>query len=307
MKKQKSIEIKKNPGFPVSLDVYFGQQTLERSMELYDKINLPCIKRLQTGITGRVLNWWFKEHLIESKESKVRRFTFTEFVWIRIIEQLRIVGCSFQIIKAFRQYLLAPIEAKGVLDNLKKFRHLIDDLKLTPKQREQLLGYMEAKEPAQEREIHILHLLIMEAIIKRLPLSIAIFTNGSYVIIDKSKEHLYTDSDREKLAYEPYAVVSIAMILREFLVSDLSGFVLPTTQLLSYPENKLFEVIHSGDYESITIHFKDKKPKSLELKKSEDIKRKIVDILAKGEFGEIVVKKHKGVIAKIENTEKIHL
>ena len=134
-----------------------------------------------------------------------------------------------------------------------------------------------------------------------------IFINNSFIIINKNKEDFYTEDDKNKLLFETYVTVSVTSIFSKFLRSDLSDYVVPKLSLLSYAENKLFEIVHSGDYETITIHFKDKKIKALELKKSENIKDKIIDLLNKDEFGEFIIKKHKGQISKIENTQRIIL
>jgi len=45
----------------------------------------------------------------------------------------------------------------------------------------------------------------------------------------------------------------------------------------------------------------------MQLKKNENIKERIVDILEKSEFGEIIVKKHRGVVTKIESIKKVTL
>ena len=45
----------------------------------------------------------------------------------------------------------------------------------------------------------------------------------------------------------------------------------------------------------------------LELTKSQDTTRKIVDILQEAQYQDITVKTHKGVITKVENTIKMYL
>jgi hypothetical protein len=102
-----------------------------------------------------------------------------------------------------------------------------------------------------------------------------------------------------------YVTISVSKILSEFLRSDLAFDIIPKINLLTYPENKLYEAIQTGEYESIVVHFKDKKIKVLELKKNANVQKKMIDILSEGNFAEIIVKKHKGVVTKIEQNIKI--
>ncbi len=307
MKRQKDIQINSAGQLPLNLNDYFGKETLQQAGELYEQLQRPLIKGVQLEVPLRNLNNWANVLGENPKGVWGKKYSFIEFVWIKIVEQLRNTGVNLSVIAQFKTKLLEPIKVKGILSKVEQAKHFIDDLKLGKAEKEQLLQYIASPEYKSMGEVHftLLHIMIVESIIKKLPLALAVFLDGTFIILDKSKEHFYTDEEKNKLLYDTHVTVSVSTILKKFFLSGLSGFVVPEINLLSYPENKLFEVIHSGDYDSILINFKDKKIKTLELKKSEDIKHKIYDILDKREFGEILIKKHKGVVTKIENTFKI--
>lgn len=309
MKKRSNIKIATPENLPFTLDEYFGQEVLQKAVELYEQIQRPLIGGVQTGMNLRNLNNWV--NMLDKKTVDSRKkYSFSEYIWYKVVEQLREAGLNLGTIATFKANLLEPIKVKGVLSKMQQAKSYIHDLKLPKEQKEQLLQFIltpQTKEISDTITFTLLDIIIMESILKKLPLSIAVFTNGDYIILDKSKEHLYSEEENNRLLFDTHIRLSVSKIIKEFLSSDLSGFVVPELGLLSYAENKLYEVIHSGEYETIVIHFKDKKMKSMELKKSEDIKKRIVDILDKGEFGEIVVKKHKGIVTKIENTIKIAL
>ncbi len=309
MKVRQNIKIDGSPNLPVNINEFFGKETIEKFAELFEQLQLPILLGNQMQVNFRNLHNWVSV-LDKAETASRKKYTFAEYIWYKIVEQLREAGLSLPIISKFKLGFLAPIKIKGLITKAQQAKNYIDDLKLTKEQKQQLVQFLASPEYENTSEnisFTLLDVIIVEAITKKLPLSLSVFLNGEYMIQDKSKEHLYTTEDKNKLLFETYVTISVTSILNNFMRSDLSGFVVPKLGLLSYAENKLFEVVHSGQYESILINFKDKKIKSLELKKSEDIKQRMIDILNKDEFGEIVVKKHKGVVTKIENTLKITL
>ncbi|MEO6303251.1 MAG: hypothetical protein ABIP51_08760 [Bacteroidia bacterium] len=293
----------------IDLNAFFGKEVIENVGELFEQLHQPFLFGTQLEINLRNLNNW--KTVLASKENlTTKRFTFSEFIWYKIVEQLREAGLSLPIILKFKENFLQPIKAKQIIAKAQEAKNYIEDLKLSRDQKEQLTKFLaspEYKNTIDNLSFTLLDIIITESTLKRLPLSLAVFLDGEFIIIDKTKEQFYTEEDKNRLLFDTYITVSVTSIFNKFLRSDLSDYVVPKLGLLSYAENKLFEVVHSGDYESITIHFKDKKIKALELKKSENIKDRIIDILNSGEFGEFIIKKHKNQITKIENTQKITL
>lgn len=305
---KKGGNIKDGNEQPINISEFFGQDSLEKASELFKELQMPLLGGKDLDIEVRLLGNWANILYPEKEMNRRNKYSFADFVFLKIVEQLRNAGVGFPVLTTLKSTLLGKIKLKGVITKIQQAKNYIEDLKISKEQKDELRKILTAPDAVNdETTFTMLHIIIMECLLKKLPLSLAIFLDGSFIILDKSKEHLYSKDEKEKLLFETHIVVSVSGILKKFLRSDLSGFVIPKIGLLSYSENKLFEVVHSGEYDSILIHFKDKKIKSLELKKSEDIKQRIIDILDKDEFGEIVVKKHKGVVTKIENTIKITL
>lgn len=306
MNKRKEIPILKTNVSHLSLNDYFGKETIEKTLELYEYINLPIFKRNHTEISHRFLNWWTKENVLDKNVQEAGRFTFTEFIWIKAVEQLRLFNLPLPFIATLKTKLFEPIKLKGFVSKTEQAKQFISDLAVSEAEKKKLIDILlkEHKEDINTG-INLFQLIILESILKRKSLSLAIFPNCEFLIIDITKEHLYTQSDLELLDKTTYIKLSISNLLSEFLKTDLAFATLSKIQLLTYPENKLFEVIHTGEYDSISIQFKDKKIKALELKKTVDTKQKITDLLSKGEFAEITVRKNKGIITKLEQALKI--
>lgn len=306
MNKHKIIPTLKSIRPDLSLNDFFGKDTLEKTVELLEYINLPIFKRNQTDISHRFLNWWTSENVISKNIQVAGRFTFTEYIWIKAVEQLRAFNVPLPFIATLKTKLFEPIKLKGFVSKTDQAKNFIYDLGISESEKKKLLDFVLTENKTNaDTGVNLFQLIILESILKRKPISIAVFQNCEFLIIDKTKEILYTANDLELLESGTYIKVSISKLLSEFLKSDLAFTVMAKIQLLTYAENKLYDCIHTGEYESILIHFKDKKIKSLDLKKAVDTKQKIINILSEGEFVDITIKKHKGIIAKIEQTLKI--
>lgn len=309
MGKRKNILQVTKTDWPGGFKDYFGQASMQKAADLYTELQKPLVKPMQLGVTSRVFNYWKIHFNLDVIRGEHKRFSFYEIVWVRMVQQL--LGANFTTanINTILSQLTKPLSLKGVLTKKDKVEHLLAESQLSKEQQQQLLSLLNAAQfsDTPQIQINLLHIIIMESILKKLPLSIAVFLDGSIMIVDNTKGFLYSEADRQKLFFESHFILSISGIIKTFLASDLSGFVLPQIAILPPAETKLFEWVHSGKYESITIHFKDKKINSVELKKSVDIKTKLVDLLHLGDFGHITIKKHRGEIVRIENNEKISL
>ena len=294
---------------PYELDRFFTPSTIEKSVDLFDQMELSFIGCIQTGLELRTLNHRIKLLNENPKNIRGKKFTFVEFVWIKIVEQLREMSVGFDLIKKFKSELFLPLEIKGILTNTQNAKNYIEDLGLQNDQKKVLLQFIKASrgKASDQMTLTILHLSIVDCIVNKQLLSFAIFNNGTYQFLYDSKKHLYTSIEKDRLMNGNYLTISISTILKKFFYSDLSNIVVPKLNLLSYAENKFYEVMDSGEYVSIIVNFKDKKIKPLEFKKDQNVKGSIIDILDKREYEDIIIKKAKGVITKIENTIKVRL
>lgn len=289
---------------------FIGEKTIEKAGELAGLLAQPVIKSSDTGISLRNLHHWVSTLAInENREaSGWRKFTFSEFVWLKMIEQLREAGLSIPVIVDLKKDLFEPFTLEFV--SSKEAQYLINKSDLAKEEKEKLLHLFSTPDFQQElknTKVYLLDLMIVQSIIRREPLGLAVFLDGSFLPLEINYLTKYDEADIQKLFNSTYVHVSISGIIKDFLLSEVSDFLLPKIGIKNLEENKLLEYVNSGEYQSITIHFRNKKMKSLELKKSESVEKKINEVLKKNDFSEILITKHKGKIAKIENTVKIKL
>ncbi len=301
-----------NESEKINLVQFFGADTFDKVGDILETIEKPILKITEVDITLRNLIYWTQyigDNInIGRSKAKQKRYSFTQYVWFKMIEQLRAVGYEMTDLKLFREKFFKPVNAKSIIEQIENLEAYVNDLNISDEQKNEMINLFASDEFKQVSEINfsLLHLLILENFVNRVPLSVAVFPKGEFLIVNKSKEYLYTEEERNRLTYGTYVNVSVSNILRTFLRSGVAGFIVPEIKLFSKPLNRLIEVINNGNYDRIVINFKYQKIKSLELTKTEDIKAKVFDILEKGQFAEIRVMKHKGLITTIKSTEKLY-
>jgi hypothetical protein len=114
------------------------------------------------------------------------------------------------------------------------------------------------------------------------------------------------DYYRPLLTQITYTHVSLSRLLRHFQHEDVQ-LRSPRLALLSPNEQRVLEIIASGEYQKVTIKFKDKKMKAIEMTRQQEDRGRILDILNEGNYHEITIRNREGMQTVIENTEKINL
>ena len=164
---------------------------------------------------------------------------------------------------------------------------------------------LDGEKKVNEEGLTHFYIAIIHSILQKIPTSILLFKNGGVVIWYEGKEELYDKEIRELKLYESHINISISKIIKDFLLDKNCVYLFPELKLLEPNEIRLMELIHNGNYDTISISFLDKKMKHLKLTKSENPKKRIVDILQEGSYQDIELKSHKGMITKISNTVKV--
>ena len=235
------------------------------------------------------------------EESEWRRYDIIQYVWIKLIIELRAFGVPLDIIKEAKKNILSKIDLKWIIDfgtlNLDKSSPLSED-----SAQKELLAFIKSPEYENLDEtlaISILELMIVEIIKNKVTASIIIFSDGYLLPVFENKIDSLSEQDKVKLSNDTHVKVSLSNILKTFLSEIKDSFLVPQLNILADNEKKLMQIIQSGEYEMITINFKNKKMKSVDLIKEQNIKRRLVDILQDSKYQDIVIKSHKGVVTRI--------
>lgn len=293
-----------------NLDRFFGQNTIHQFVHLQQYISEePLFALKDTGIAYRNINHWDSQGLLRTQrqeEGKWRRFSFVDYVWLRIVNNLRNLGIPIFLITRLKEEVFTDLSIGAVVDFYKANPEIIE--KLPEEQRTELMLYLNGKGSKSEEEavgITLFELLICETIINKVPVSLLLFEDGSFMPWYEGATEIYTREDLDKKMFDTHVTVSLSKLIKEFLVDEKSVFVLPKLPIFETNEVKLLEMISSGEYQTITINYKNKKIKSVELVKAQDVKKKIVDIITENAYQDILIRTHKGMITTIKNTIKM--
>jgi len=294
------------------LDLFFGTKNFIKAIELLQLFTKEIFTIKDTGATYTTIKNWDKEGILSShreSESQWRNFNFIDYIWLRVIHDMRSIGIPIKLIKAVKNELFKPLPLDGVY---KVFKKHIPEIKkamaFNEEQSNELIEIILAGEKnTTEEGLTYFYAFIVQCVMLKIPASLIIYKDGSYLVWYEGKSELYEKEEIERKIAESHISISLSNLIKEFLMNERSVFLLPELKLLPPNEIKLMELIHSGEYDSISISFKNKKMKSLELKKMQDTKKKVVDILNEGAYQDIVIKSHKGMVTQIQNTIKVML
>lgn len=280
---------------PIDLRGYFGQEYLG---ELYEKINRPVMLGSKFGIHLRVLNNWMNV-LDERKTESRQKYSFVQYAFFKIVEQLRELEVSLPFIKAFKEHLLQPQKIKGVFSKVEHTSLILENSNLSHKEKERLLNLLHSQEVKKEIDasnFSWLHLFIMYWVLLRKPVNIAIFKDGTF------KHH----TENFKINQESFIVISISGIMRKFLLSDLANDLVPQLEILNRAENKIFDILKRGSYESMVVFYVGYSTTSTLIKKKE-IKEEIVNRLLNNQIEKFEIKTKKGETIVLDNKPSILL
>ena len=293
-----------------NLTPFAGSNSILKAAELNEYLAEEMFIRPDVGLTNRTMNNWEAEGLIENRrdtEQRWRRFNFVEFVWLRLIHQMREIGVPIGTIKKAKDWIMEEVSVGDLLNVIGEMPQVVEEIIRNADESEaaemrEMFSNKGRIKAMKNMKVTALQLFIAQVVTRKSAISLAIFLDGDVLPVIHGVP--FEEGDR-RIWEEPHAVVSISLIIKEFLASDLAPERMQKLHLLEENEEKLMEIIHSGEYESVKVNFRDGTMKSLELVKSQDTKRKIVDVLADAKYQDITIKTHKGMISTIQNTIKI--
>jgi DNA-binding transcriptional MerR regulator len=291
---------------------YIGEKRYERILELCDRLMLKSFIGTDTGVPYRSINHWENAGLIDNDRGEARswrRFSFVEFIWIRMIDEMRKVGLPMDTIKAVKQSLFQPASIADLdihLRSIYKARGVANKEHEAGREamEKDMQGRFDGGFEEQQLDGNWLQHLILSSIVKRCPVVLVVFTDGTPLAIHEEPDYFIFPEHLDRMSFETHVRIPITGIIKEFLMGGLAIERIGDLQILEPNEQTVLRIIHSGQYDSVTVNFKDQKMKSLELRQSQEVTRRIVDVLASGKYQDISIVQHEGQITKIENTLK---
>jgi DNA-binding transcriptional MerR regulator len=311
--------------FPKELSRDSLKQIAESDPAFFEKTGDKIIDRVFTvgnaKLSRRVLSHWAAEGLLPYDDGKEgwTKFSFIEFCWIKVIQELRSIDISLKQIKELKNQLFKfdlaiMIEmidyARNQHAEFSEVEKGLAETKLNLLSMQQDTGkWNKLKNEMQlsEFSIYLLH-IILEG--HNLCLVIQKGSHYNTIILgDYLPEWKETNDEALKgLLNESFLLINLRKIVYSVISADTGKFV-PDYRIafLNIRERKLLDFIRSGDYSEINIQLDDSgKLILLKLSKNKitnEILNKLITFLKKGNFKEVEFRTRENKILKYKETD----
>lgn len=210
------------------LERFFGVEHIERVFGLCEQVLERRWSVSKVDIPYRWINHWDRERLlmdIEREGTSWRKFSFIDYVWVRIVCELRGFGLPFEAIRRVKETLAAPLPFEPELT-----------LRQTPSRS----GY------------NVLLLLIAEAVVTKAPIHLLVRNDGETLLFNESQAGLYgPELDRFRAA--PHLCVPLTGMLGEIIRRNAIDFIAPKIPLLCAAEVEVLTLLREGRLTTLTI------------------------------------------------------
>ena len=263
----------------------------------------PKFRLKDLGLPSRILTHWQQQGiLIEGQMAEGRRWrqlNMVDWVWLKIIVELRDIGVSIERIRDLNHWLkIDTVNLKNLVEI--KGRMIILDT---------------------------LEFLILYSLLARIPINILFFPKSSTFqftiqipdeFLEKTMEYepFYTEFiklERTKLpsyliSHQTHVSVSLTSILKEFITEKNNESLVKSYHLLTDNELELLQYLRKGNLKEVRIIFDDKNEISLleltELRTNVQKEARLLDYIHDGRYQNITYTTQNDKIVRFENTLK---
>ncbi len=271
-----------------------------------------------SDIEHRTILHWEKENLINKEITEGdgwRRYSFFDYVWLRVIKELRAFGTPISVIKKIKATLFdsgaAQMLSQVSEEDMQKLKtklkgepfekkHGFDDLS-----REELM-----EKASQEALLIRFNIIVFETIYSRTPTYLLLNSKGEIGVcmlnglsMTEKIEALFKTIETSSTL-----LINITNIIEEFFISEkFSGNTYFKLSPLSRQEKEIVEIIRSGGVNNINISLKNGSEFFVEIlrrKPALKVMDQIERIIAKNKFSRITLDTENGKVVYINEIEK---
>ncbi len=292
-------------------------------LELKQRLDEKPYRATDTGVRPKLMADWNAKDLllVKPKANKMHRFSITEFVWVKLIEKMRLHGFPLKTIKNFKNEIETPW-VKEVTDELppsvlfeqmkdlpgindhKHFRDFLEKMDLNK--------ILDLYMPQMGLSGNLLEMLVLFCLFLKTPISFFIDHEGKGIIFNPIllKEGLYDQQELDLLFSRSFVSISLSEVLSEVLLLSDVEILHGQLMVLSDMEANVLETLREDDLLSVVVQFdKGNKMDLMEVKKLQKTEReaRLMDLMLKDGYQDITVKTQHGKVVYCENTRKVKL
>lgn len=264
---------------------------------------------------------WERSNLLniggDSEKGDWKKLNYFEYIWVKIIQELRSHGFSYEEIEYYKSELVLKPTVEDVFQIIKENK---EDIEL--QNGKKIIEDFESLDEDNLDKNEDIGYTIFEIMIARIigtgekwaflffkdnPNDFTLFSTEMLRVYE-----LNNDLDLiEKLLAKSHLSVSLSSIISKFLIDGENSFNKRTISVLTKNEHNLLKHIRKGygKVKSIKIRFSDREMELLEVTSMKKVKMegRLLEYINKGEYQSISIDTVDGKIVNFENTQKIKL
>ena len=292
---------------------------LEKAPDLFNKVHEKVFLKTEIDIVYSDIKNWERSNLLSeynnSEKGNWNKISYSEYVWIKIVEQLKDFGCSNNDILLLKNLLYSKFKVKDYI-------LLFDEVKKTIGEKDfevynQLYKELNEIDSNKELNFNLLDVFIVNVIYTGEQLSLFIRKDDSQYFLPFSETMLkeYSNSGVRNLVDDflnfPFYNIPISNYVSKFLSNRNDTKHNSFTMILTEQESKLLKIIRKN-FEKIKQLKVKYKTGNIELIEVTTIKKvalesKIINHIKKADYKKITIDIANGNIVNFEDTEKIKL
>ena len=288
---------------------------------LYDKLRERVFLKTELDVVYTDLVNWERSGLLsiggESNKGDWKKVSYTEYIWIKIIVELRNYGFNYDEIELIKQGLFEEINIGGLMQSVTEDKENFIE-KLGDEPFNNLNAYnLSQIDLKASVEITYLDTIVVSAIVANEDWSLLFLKDIPGACIPLSAEvlrgfHLKkTTNELSSLLTQTYLSVSLSRITDNFLKRGNDNFESRTISILTKEEHAVLKHIRKKqkNLKSIQIRFKDNRIEMLEVTtiKKAQLESRFLEHIKKGDYLSINIDTVDGNIVNYENTKKYKL
>jgi DNA-binding transcriptional MerR regulator len=276
---------------------------------LVESMNKPRFTIKQLNIKPRDATYWDKQFIMPTlkKPGAQRKYTLTQSIWIKLIEQMRSLGINLEVIKKLKENILQPkIDLSEISPEfIKYFADKINSKSEIKISEDEILSELKKDQST------FLDKTVFAVIILRSQIHCIANKNGEFYLYDPAEFHkiISNDSVFKDFISKPYFCLSISEAYQSLVKEWSPKPFIEEISILSRTELEILKMIRRKDVNSISIRYKNGDPILVELEEQNKIsmEQRFLDIIAKNGYQKISVSTQNGQIVHYQNKIQIKL
>ncbi len=288
----------------------FGKEIEEGKQEsLFQKLNEPRFAVKDFEVQPQYINHWRKQGLFFSDETSRGKtpFSFIDYVWILIIEQLKDVGIRFEIIRQVKDRMMGlpiwAVDIDGMIDRVIIEKPEVYAKKPGLDELEKKRKYLKQQAKLQTYFSH----LVTDSILNKKHLSFWINANAEVIHVTDNKLKDILENERYYSFFQHFYIsISITEIIRDFIETKKLHLVADILDIISEEERLVLKMIEENSLIELIIDSEGDKNDLLK-EEGSDVKTRFLEIITSKGYKDITFTNDRGTVTKFLNPNQIEL